>query len=140
MLALNLSLPAGGPTVVGYLVFVLVKLVGYSLAALFYRRRWGESRWPTWMLGPARTLVGVVAGWLVVLAIASLARESLALFLVVLLPVRVGEWWAVLRAFFPTFRGRRAWVDVTLGIALSYVLDAVAIAAAFAVPGGFWVC
>jgi hypothetical protein len=137
-----MSMPGAGSTAVGYAAFCGVKLAGYSLSALYFRRRHGPALRPLWLFGPARTILGVMAGALVGGACMAAGMESAAPFLLCLLPVRVLEWMLILWLFFGRIalaNGRR-WMDCLAGTVWSYVLDAVGIWAAFAVPGGFWVC
>jgi hypothetical protein len=133
-------MPGAGSTAIGYAAFCTVKLAGYSLSTLWFAQRHGARSLPLWLFGPARTVLGIGAGIGVALALAS--AESFGLFLAGLLPVRMVEWTLVLWLFFG--RGaidRRRWlVDAAVGTAWSYLLDALGIWAAFAVPGGFWVC
>jgi hypothetical protein len=133
-------MPGAGSTTVGYAAFCAVKLAGYSLSTFYFCKRHRARSWPSWLFGPARTVLGIGAGMAVALALARM--ESLPLFLVSLLPVRIGEWLLVLWLFFG--RGaiaRRRWfVDAVVGTVWSYALDFIGLLAAFAVPGGFWVC
>ena len=56
--------------------------------------------------------------------------------------IRIAEWWFLLWLFFrPKIHDvrKRTW-GIALGIVVSYLLDAIGILAAFALPGGAWVC
>lgn len=140
-----------GPAPAGFLYFVGVKFAGYSGCAHLLRAKLyddlesgGTTR--TLKIGGARTGIGIVAG----IAYGFLALSTgwfrgnagAGLYLLGLLPVRIAEWWLLLWLFFgKQIRddGNLFW-GVTIGIAVSYVLDAIGIAAAFVLPGGMWVC
>ncbi len=132
----------GGSTLVGYGAFVLVKAGGYVLAGFAARRRHPGANVPAVAFGVVRTLIGILFG----VAVGGICRELGATgpfpILAALLPIRLVEWWLVLRIFVrdaSATRGRIA-VDVAYGTAWSYVLDVIGIVSAFVVPGGFWVC
>ena len=127
-------------TLLGYGLFVGVKLLGYCAFAWIVQRWLGAPRWATFVVGLARTLVGMAAGWAVVMAIAAAGMESFPLFLALLVPVRIVEWQLVLRLAFRAAPRKRVRVATAVGVLWSYALDAVALFAAAAVPGGLWVC
>jgi hypothetical protein len=57
------------------------------------------------------------------------------------LPVRVAEWTFLIWLFFDrSLQRSRLWKYVLLGIVWSYLLDVIGVAAAWVLPGGFWVC
>jgi hypothetical protein len=141
-----------GPSPSGFLYFAGVKFLGYSGYAHFLRSKLfddnasgGMSR--TFEIGGARTAIGIAAG----LTYGGLSMTtglfghgdmaSLA-YLLGLLPVRVGEWWLLLWFFFRNKTRDRLKTSQGIGggILVSYALDAIGIAAAFVLPGGFWVC
>ena len=159
------SLPGGiGGGGIGYLAFVCVKLLGYCAFAAVAQKWLGKPRWPFLVVGVVRTLVGMLVGLFVFLLVqlaehlasrsagsesleagAAGANASVAgdpfLFLVgLLIAVRVGEWQFVLRLAHREAKRILIHAFTAVGILWSFVLDAIAVAAAFAVPGGFWVC
>jgi hypothetical protein len=134
---------AGGPTFVGIAAFAAVKLAGYSAAGAWLRRRYTAPRPRPIVFGLARTVLGIVVGVSFALAMESLGVvRGMVSYYLLLLPVRLAEWLAILWVFYRRAqpeRGRR-WRHATLGSAWSYLLDLPAIFAAFAVPGGMWIC
>ena len=126
----------------GFAVFGAVKLVGYSLSALYFRRHQPGRRVQPVVFGITRTLVGVLVGASYGLLLGLFGVTSMAPFLIGLCPIRIAEWALVLWIFFrqvPT-RRKRWCADVAVGTIWSYVLDGLAIWSAFVVPGGFWIC
>jgi hypothetical protein len=148
-------MPAGiEHPVLGYLSFVGVKFVGYSMAARAISWSYGRSDLNSFMVGGARTLIGMATGaayFGLTAAAASWGLGPLArgpstvrgelFYLAGLLPLRIAEWWLLLWIFYDR-QFREVWKDwrtVGLAIAWSYVLDAPAILGFLAV-GKFWVC
>jgi hypothetical protein len=144
-------MPAGG-TELGYVYFAATKLLGYS----------GYCRWvinpkittvagkaPSfWKAGAWRTVIGVCVGIIVGFSFWKIpwftSRDNLSetLFFVFLLPVRIGEWLLLLRTTYVSYPlpGGTQGTIIAGGIVASFVLDAIGILAAFALPGGMWVC
>jgi hypothetical protein len=128
----------------GLAYFAAVKLCGYAAAGVYLNRRYASPR-PArpWVVGLVRTGIGLVVG---VGAIALASRLSIDrsewLFYVLLGPLRVGEWLLLLAIFFerPWTSWPRALKFAGLGSLWSYLLDVPAIAAAFTLPGGVWIC
>ena len=148
-------MPAGiEHPVLGYLSFVGVKLVGYSMAARAISWSYGRNDLNSIMVGGTRTLIGMATGaayFGLIAAAASWGMGPLArgpstvrgeiLYLAGLLPLRIAEWWLLLWIFYDR-RFQEVWKDwrtVGLATAWSYVLDAPAILGFLAV-GKFWVC
>ncbi len=143
----------GGPTEVGFAVFAAVKLAGYVGAARALKWGYPASRHGVLKVGAARTAIGVVAGltygalWIWVLekalipGVSEMTMLSIYYF-ALLLPLRVAEWAFTIWLFFDRhFQDKRKLMKwITLGIACSYLLDAVGLFSAFVVPGGFWIC
>jgi hypothetical protein len=139
-----------GPAPLGFVYFAGVKFMGYSAAALVLRRAYKTSTNPL-KAGLARTGIGLVAGYIYGGASVLISRHFASkwpgliagiTFFVMLIPVRFVEWSLLIHFFFD--RGRiqreRALNFAALGTLWSFALDAVGIAAAFVVPGGFWIC
>ena len=143
-----------GPSIGGFLYFTGVKFAGYSVFTHFLRKKWndvperGLSR--TFAIGGIRTFIGVAVGisywallaWLATLVSTNVEARWSALFMIGLLPVRLAEWyWLVRIVFGKRVRGSPniTW-SLVWGTIVSYVLDAIGIAAAFVIPGGMWVC
>ncbi|MFT3742844.1 MAG: hypothetical protein QM785_00995 [Pyrinomonadaceae bacterium] len=124
-----------------YVAFALVKLVGYSVSALFFNARYADSRANPILFGVARTALGMLLGAAV--GFAGLIEFELALvvFLSGLIPFRIFEWFLTLWFFYrrsENFQGTMA-SHITLGIVWSFVLDIPAIIG-FIATGGYWIC
>ena len=139
-------MPGGASNpVVGYLVFGGIKLAGYSLAARFISRRYQRPDRKPFPVGAARTLIGVVAGAIYFGLLTLLPQKAVAtgglLFLLGLIPMRIGEWWLLLWLFYDRKleQPRTGWRVVALATLWSFALDIPAIAGAF-ITGGFWIC
>jgi hypothetical protein len=129
--------------------FATIKFAGYSLAGRFLTFRYREASPNAFVVGGARTAIGIVAG-LGAAAVATAVNvevPSVAWYLL-LTPVRLMEWLLVIWFFYErstwepsvSRRWARALTWSALGIVWSGLLDIPAILAAFALPGGFWVC
>jgi hypothetical protein len=142
-------MPAG-PGPIGFAAFTGVKFAGYVVASLVLKNAFQSSR-NVWIVGLARTGIGLAAGiafgglWILLSnhfenkwpdAVAS------AVFLGLLIPIRLVEWSILIHFFFDRGLVRRAkdLKYIAFGSLWSFVLDAVGILAAFVVPGGFWIC
>jgi len=139
-------MPAGASSpAVGYLVFGAIKLAGYSLAARFISKRYQRTDRNAFVVGSARTLIGVLAGALYFGLLLILPQKTVVagglVFLVGLIPMRIAEWWLLLWLFYDRklAHGRLGWRVVALATLWSFVLDLPAIAGAF-FTGGFWIC
>jgi hypothetical protein len=133
----------------GYAYFVGVKLAGYTGAAAVIRRWYPEFRGRTFVVGLARTAIGIAMGaaygalWFALAEFLVHAKNPNALFyLAALLPVRMAEWALLVYLFFDRSlmdRRKALWVCAG-GTVWSYCLDVIGIAAALVVPGGAWIC
>jgi len=146
-------MPAG-PAALGFAYFAAAKLAGYTLFCRFAVEpkvlSVGEDRPapPAWVAGAVRTLIGVGIGAIVGVGFWKIpwfekhSSWGLVLFFVFLVPVRVFEWWLLLRWFYPRHsidRGQYAGL-IAGGIVTSFALDALGVVAAWVLPGGMWVC
>jgi hypothetical protein len=150
-------MPAG-PSILGFAYFTGTKFLGYSGFAHFLRKKWDDAQKKDsaaiFKIGAIRTAIGVGVGityWLLALG-AETILERFGwgnidawwgwLFLAGLIPVRVVEWYWLLRIIFKdSVRGSpQATWSIVWGTIVSYALDAIGIAAAFVIPGGMWVC
>lgn len=141
-----------GPSVGGFLYFAGVKFAGYSAFAHVLRKKFDDAPAAgitrTLQIGGLRTLigvgVGVCYGLLMGIAVEKINIVWLGwiLFFGALIPVRLAEWYWLLRiAFKQKVRGHsQIESSILLGTFVSYVLDAIGVAAAFVLPGGMWVC
>lgn len=136
-------MPAG-PTLLGLGYFAAIKLAGYSLAAKYLRAKSATPpKQNAFIIGATRTAIGMVFGTLVIAALASLTFDRHSwLFFVLLVPVRMVEWWLLFALFFGEvgWTGKQKLTNAALGVLWSFTLDLPAIFAAFALPGGFWIC
>jgi hypothetical protein len=125
--------------ILGYLGFAVYKWLGYSLAGKYLNRVYASSKYSLWHVGLVRVIIGMVIGglytgiWAYLDSIGyfkglpySGGRLSSALpFLVILVPVRLGEWALTLWIFYDReFRqiGKGCLLTL-LGTAWSFVLD-----------------
>ena len=138
-------MPGIGP--LGYLAFGGVKLAGYTGAGAALNHYLPQAEGPSSLkVGATRTGIGIVAGFsygLIMAAILGVKHDNLfpALFFGFLIPLRFLEWLVLLRIFFwDALGGKIPWKWMALGSGWSFVLDGVALACAFVVPGGPWIC
>lgn len=143
----------------GFVYFAAAKYAGYTAFCKWFigsqledtplLGTQGAAPLPSvWKAGAARTLIGLAFGAVVGLGFWSIpyfsTHDALAepLFFVGLIPVRIFEWWLLLAWIynaFPVSPKRRALI-ILVGILVSFALDVLGIASAFALPGGVWVC
>src|SRR5215467_3053185 len=104
-------MPAG-PGPIGFVAFTGVKFLGYSVAATVLNNVFQSSR-SAWLVGLARTGIGLVAGTLfggtwVLLAMRFESRwpdwVAPTVFFGLLIPIRLAEWSLLIHVFFD--RGR----------------------------------
>lgn len=135
-----------GPAPFGFAYFAGIKLAGYSASAAFLRKKYPTATAGVFRIGLTRTMIGIVAGvsygaiWIYLLKFDG--PTETALYLALLVPIRLLEWTLLLRLFFDRAFVNRArdFGFASLGTLWSYALDAVGIGAALVIPGGFWVC
>jgi hypothetical protein len=133
---------AAGPAPLGLVYFAAVKLVGYTAAASFIKRRIPSSSASPWLVGGVRTVIGLGAGIGAAYVASQLGiLRSEVGFYALLAPIRMCEWLILLRLFFHRdWNWSRSLKLAALGTVWSYVLDIPAIMAVFAIPGGAWIC
>ena len=142
-------MPAG-PGPIGFAAFTGVKFLGYSVAGSVLTNVFQSGR-SAWLVGLARTGIGLVAGtlfggmWLLIRTVSiNKWPEWLAasVFFGLLIPIRLAEWSLLIHFFFDRGLVQRArdLKVASVGSAWSFVLDGVGILSAFVIPGGFWVC
>jgi hypothetical protein len=147
-------MPAGGEPL-GFVYFVGVKYAGYTAYCGWAIQRavrkvadGATSPVAPWLAGAARTLIGVVAGVAIGLGFwkipifATHDAWVTPLFFGLLVPLRVGEWWLLLRWIYGGFpiQDSTRWKLIAGRIGTSFGLDALGIVAAFVLPSGMWVC
>jgi len=127
----------------GLVYFAGVKLAGYSVAGRYLRDKYAVERPAPLTFGIARTLLGLAAGCAAgALLLRNNIRQPELLFVLAILPVRIGEWLLAIWFFF--VRGRKADLNLAkfalLGTGWSFLLDIPAIISMFVLPGGAWIC
>ncbi len=132
----------GGGSLLGLGYFAGIKLAGYSLAGLYLNRRLETLKPQPVLFGLARTAIGVAVGaGFVASADALDLRRGEIVWLALLIPVRIGEWWLALRLFYQRAGPEVAWRPlIARGVLWSFALDLPALLAAFTLPGGIWIC
>ena len=134
----------GGPVLdnpESYVAFVAIKLVGYSVAAVVLNKHFeGTPRNPL-IVGTVRTLIGMVFGAIVGIVGFWQLDLAVSFFLFALVPVRILEWWIVLRLFYWADEPNRNKFPYAIALACvwSFILDIPAIIG-FIATGGFWIC
>jgi hypothetical protein len=136
----------GGGSILGFGYFAAVKAAGYVGASAVLKRKY-ETTTNVWAAGLTRTAIGIAVGVTYGLLIAFSERMAVPsrnfplYFFPLLIPLRIAEWYFFIWLFFDrTAHKPRIWYWVGAGIVWSFVLDAIAIFAAFAIPGGMWIC
>jgi hypothetical protein len=135
-------MPAGaGPLALAY--FAGVKLAGYCAFSGYLNRQFSDRKANPYLAGATRTAIGFAAGAAAValMSLANVARGEW-LFLVFLIPVRIGEWLLLLRLFYrkPSWDRRKMLYLAVQGTVWSFLLDIPALIAVFVLPGGIWIC
>jgi hypothetical protein len=137
-----------GPGPIGFIAFVGIKFIGYTAAAKVLQRSYAAPQVSILKVGSARTAIGIAAGlaygciWMFGPRNVFGAGPLMLWYFLGLVPVRMGEWSLILRAFFdkkdPDWK--RLLTFAGLGSLWSYALDAIGMGAALVIPGGIWVC
>jgi len=138
-------MPGGfGEPLQGVLAFTAIKFAGYSLAAFYLNKSYPDSINKFWVVGLARTIIGIVFG--IVLATVSfpfvfVGGLGFLIYLLGLIPVRLLEWFIVIRFFYDENLNDRQkmWKSLILGTVWSFVLDVPAILG-LSLIGNFWIC
>lgn len=151
-------MPAG-PEGLGFAYFIAAKYAGYTTFCRYAiqprlsTRLDGDEEFAkppmsAFAAGAIRTGIGIAVGAAVGFgfwSIPSVSRTSesvgMLLFFSLLIPVRVGEWWLLMRlAYKSSIQPAKHPLLLTSGILTSFALDAIAFFTAMALPGGMWVC
>jgi hypothetical protein len=138
-----LPLPLHHP-IIGYLTFCVIKFLGYAFAARFLSCAYARTNLSAWKVSAARTLIGMATGALYLWAavrLAPAARLDDAFHYLLLVPIRITEWWLILWFFYDRLleHKKRGWLCVICGTLWSFVLDVPAILGLVA-TGGFPIC
>jgi hypothetical protein len=135
-------MPAGATTL-GFVYFSAIKLAGYTAAAFCLNKLLKENHPNIYVVGVSRTIIGIVAGTgtLGLLDLVNTHNHDW-LFYSALIPVRLIEWIFLFNLFYK--KTMWTWtmrLQYAAGATIwSYMLDIPAIASAFALPGGMWIC
>ena len=132
-----------GPAPLGLVYFTAIKFAGYTAMAYWLRSQYPQGTTAPWKVGLVRTIIGLSAGICIVFVADGIGVDVPSLrFYALLLPVRIAEWMLLLKLFYerPEWRWRRAFGWSLFGYLWSTLLDLPAIATAFMLPGGVWVC
>ena len=147
-------MPAG-PSELGFVYFVAAKYLGYTgfcravVQPQCIDEESNAARIPSaWKAGAVRTGIGIAIGVVVGLGfwkIPYFARHEFfdnGMFFLLLVPVRIFEWWLLLRWIYGECRlTRQQYIFlIFVGIVASFVLDGLGVLTAFVLPGGAWVC
>lgn len=131
-----------------YVTFAAVKAIAYTGYAVVLERWLGSTRAGpvvnVLLVGISRTLLGMAVGgaylYLCLSLFTARCDESHVTYWMSLLPIRVFEWWLILRLFYKPERPRRVFiVAIVLGIIVSYLADIPAVFG-WLCTGGLWVC
>lgn len=131
-----------GPNVLGVAYFAGIKLAGYSAAGAYVNRHEAVAQPRPIVFGVARTALGLTVGVAYALSVSRLdITNGEFAFYIGLVPLRILEWLGILWLFYRAVPDRTRWPRyVAAGIGWSFFLDLPAIFAAFALPGGVWIC
>ncbi len=126
----------GTNSVLGYAIFCGIKLAGYMAAFRVIDSIYEAKPRRFLLAGVSRTLLGMGTGALLYLFM----QESPVHPWLMLLPVRLAEWWLMIWVFYARKETKRnAWLLVFLATIWSYMLDIPA-ALGFFMEGGFGIC
>lgn len=134
---------AFGSSALGIAYFAGIKLAGYSAFAYRINRDQSLTQPRPVVIGLTRAAIGIGAGVSYAWLVSHWAvNNGEVLFYAGLIPVRIVEWLFLLWLFYRAVPGlaprRRRYLAE--GVGVSYLLDLPAVFAAFALPGGFWIC
>jgi hypothetical protein len=135
-------MPAGTENpILGPVAFLAIKVVGYTAAAVAISKAYGRKDLNPFVVGAARTAIGLVFGVLAVLLLGLIGKAGGAIFLIGLIPIRIVEWWLLIWTFYDRQLANRrlGWKVAILGTVWSFILDIPSIAGLIIV-GGFWIC
>jgi hypothetical protein len=144
-------MPAG-PSTFGFAYFIAVKYAGYTAYCRWaIQPRLQPSEHPVrsaWVAGAIRTAIGVVIGitvglqfWRIPYFASNHDNLAEALFYGSLVPLRIGEWWLLIRLAYNGLLSRnQRFALIGGGILTSFALDFIGVVSAFALPGGMWIC
>jgi hypothetical protein len=138
-------MPGGISGPLGLLAFPVIKAIGYTAFAVYLNRVFSTRPRNVFAVGIVRTLLGL--GFGTILAFLSFPFVfvfgiGLLIYLAGLLPVRVLEWWIILRGFYggdPPLVWAEAKKPIFLGVSTSFLLDIPALTG-LVYAADFWIC
>jgi len=138
-------MPGGITEPLGLIAFPAIKAAGYTAFAIYLNNRFPDKTRNVFIVGISRMLLGLAFG--TVLAFLSFPFVfvfgiGLLIYLVGLNPVRVLEWWIIIRGFYSYDRPLK-WPDlkepIVLGVITSFLLDIPALTG-LVYAADFWIC
>jgi len=135
-------MPGGFSEPLGILAFPTIKTLGYAAFALYLNRIFSDTPRNALYFGVSRMLIGLAFG--TALAVLSfpfvfVSELGFLVYLLGLIPVRILEWWLVIRGFY----GRKSRTElakpICLGVLLSFLLDIPALVGVV-YAASFWIC
>lgn len=138
-------MPGGITEPLGLIAFPAIKAAGYTAFAFYLNNRFPDKAKNVFIVGISRMLLGLAFGTL--LAFLSFPFVfvfgiGLLIYLVGLIPVRVLEWWIIIRGFY-SFDRPLKWPDlkepIFLGVITSFLLDIPALTG-LVYAADFWIC
>lgn len=138
-------MPGGITEPLGLIAFPAIKAAGYTAFAIYLNNRFPDKAKNVFIVGISRMLLGLAFGTL--LAFLSFPFVfvfgiGLLIYLVGLIPVRVLEWWIIIRGFY-SFDRPLKWPDlkepIFLGVITSFLLDIPALTG-LVYAADFWIC
>jgi hypothetical protein len=128
----------------GGLAFTSIKFVGYSLAGLYLNKSYPNATPNFLTVGATRTIIGIFFG--TILAMFSfpfvfVGGVGLLIYIVGLIPVRLFEWFLIIRFFYDQNLEDRPkmWRSIIFGTVWSFLLDIPSLIGLFVI-GKFWIC
>jgi len=139
-------MPGGFSQSLGLLAFPAIKAAGYTAFAFYLNNQFPERPRNVFLVGICRMLLGLMFG--TILAFFSFPfvfvfGVGVLIYLLGLIPVRVLEWWIIIKMFYGDPEQKITWNDtkgiITSGVICSFVLDIPALIG-FVYAADFWIC
>jgi hypothetical protein len=138
-------MPGGFTEPLGILAFPAIKVIGYTAFALYLNKAFPDKARNIFIVGISRMLLGLAFGT----ALAFLSFPfvfvygiGFLVYLIGLVPVRVLEWWLIIKGFYSRDRPLE-WAElkkpILLGVISSFLLDIPALTG-LVYAASFWIC
>ncbi len=139
-------MPGGITEPLGFLAFPAIKAAGYTAFAFYLNKQFpGQSR-NVFLVGICRMLLGLLFGTILALfsfPFVFVFGIGVLIYILGLIPVRVLEWWIIIKAFYDNPEQKISWNDakasITMGVISSFILDVPALMG-FVYAADFWIC